>query len=192
MIGTNHFGKRAVAFRAMQTPEFAANFEELCRAFRQAVITDHGRVFVFGNGGSASQALHFAAELTGRFKKDSKRPPLPGFALTADTAALTAIANDFGFREVFSRQLEALVSNQRPSKADFVFGLSTSGNSPNVFEGLETAKDLGMTTVALTGENRGLVGGDRDHLVTIPSRETTIIQEAHLAIIHGLCEALEP
>ena len=143
-----------------------------------------GKVLVFGNGGSAAEAQHFAAELVnGLARRDA--PPLAAIALTADTSALTAIANDRGVAEIFSRQIEAL---GRPG--DVALALTTSGTSPDVLEALGTARRLGLVTVALTGERAGEIAPLADLLIDVPSGSTPRIQEAHLFLLHGLAEKL--
>lgn len=143
-----------------------------------------GKILFCGNGGSASDAQHFAAELTGRFLRD--RPPLPGLALVCNAAAMTAIANDYGYDATFERQVRAL---GRPE--DALLGISTSGNSENVVNALSAAKELGMLTIALTGECKGAVDAHADHCLKVPSVETPRVQEMHLAVGHILCELLE-
>lgn len=143
-----------------------------------------GKAIAFGNGGSAADAQHFAAELTGRYRVD--RRALPGVALTTDTSALTAIANDYGYDEVFARQVRA---HARPG--DVAFGLSTSGNSENVCRGLAAAREIGALTVALSGESGGRMVALADHVLLVPSRVTARIQEAHALALHLLCEAVE-
>jgi len=144
-----------------------------------------GKVLLFGNGGSAAEAQHFAAELVnGMRHKD--RPPIPAVALTTDTSSLTAIGNDRGFALVFARQVEAL---GRPG--DVALALTTSGTSPNVVEALKTARAKGLVTVGLTGEGGGAVAPLADHLLDVPSRSTPRVQEAHLFILHLLAEELE-
>ena len=144
-----------------------------------------GKVLVFGNGGSAAEAQHFAAEfVNGMEHRD--RPPIPAIALTTDTSLLTAIGNDRGFVLVFSRQVEAL---GRPG--DVAVALTTSGTSPNVVEALKTARAKGLLTVGLTGEGGGEVAPLADHLLDVPSRSTPRVQEAHLFILHILAEELE-
>ncbi len=142
------------------------------------------KLLVFGNGGSAADAQHLAAELVGRFNRE--RAPLPAVALTTDTSILTALANDYGYEEVFSRQVQAL-----GSAGDVACGISTSGNSANVVKGLEAAKELGLRTVALTGAGGGPVAEAAEVAVRVPSRSTPRIQEAHATIIHIICEAAE-
>jgi D-sedoheptulose 7-phosphate isomerase len=142
-----------------------------------------GSVLVFGNGGSAADAQHFAAELVGRYEKE--RQAWPAIALTTDTSALTAIGNDYGFDRVFARQLEAL-----GKKGDVAIGISTSGNSPNVLRALETANARGMMTVALTG--RGGEAGKIARLhVRVDEQRTARVQEVHATLLHAICELVE-
>ena len=142
-----------------------------------------GSVLVFGNGGSAADAQHFAAELVGRYEKDRKA--WPAIALTTDTSALTAIGNDYGFDRVFARQLEAL-----GKKGDVAIGISTSGNSPNVLRALETANARGLVSVALTGR-----GGDAGKIarlhVRVDEAKTARVQEVHATLLHAICELVE-
>jgi len=139
-----------------------------------------GKLIVFGNGGSASDAQHMVAELVGR------RQALAAIALTANSSSLTAIANDFGFEQIFARQLEALAKPQ-----DLVLAISTSGNSPNVLRALETAKTLGLKKIGLTGNDGGKLRDLVDISVIVPSSSTPRIQEAHSLVIHILCEIVE-
>jgi D-sedoheptulose 7-phosphate isomerase len=149
-----------------------------------AAALKQGRtVFAFGNGGSAADAQHFAAELVGRY--DGERRALAAIALTTDTSALTAIGNDYGFDRVFARQIEAL---GRPG--DAAIGISTSGMSPNVLRGLEAANTLGLVTIALTGR-----GGDAGKMakwhVAVDEAQTSRIQEVHATVLHAMCELVE-
>ncbi len=144
-----------------------------------------GKIFVFGNGGSAAEAQHFAAELVNGMHHRG-RPPIPAIALTTDTSCLTAVGNDRSFAEVFSRQVEAL---GRPG--DVAVALTTSGTSPNVIEALKMARAKGLVTVGLTGEGGGEVALLADYLLDLPSRSTPRVQEAHLFILHLLAEELE-
>lgn len=141
-------------------------------------------VLVFGNGGSATQAQHFAAELVVRYKED--RPAFPAIALTADSAILTACGNDYGFEAVFARQVEAF---GRPG--DVAIGLTTSGRSPNVLAALAAARERRMVTVFLTGEKGAAEAQRWDHGLVVPSVETAHIQEIHLAILHLLCRGID-
>ena len=143
-----------------------------------------GRVFICGNGGSAADAQHFAAELTGRFEKE--RRALPAVALTTDTSALTAIGNDYGFDVIFSRQLEALAL-----PGDLLIGLSTSGNSTNVAKAVDWAKQNGVTTIGLLGRDGGALARLVDLSLVAPSQRTARIQEVHILILHMLCEVLD-
>jgi len=143
-----------------------------------------GKLLLFGNGGSAGDAQHIAAELVGRFAFD--RPALPALALSVNSSCVTAIGNDYGFEQVFSRQLEALA---RPG--DVAVGISTSGNSPNVLRALATAKKIGLYTIALTGGTGGRLSGMVDHYICVPSTETPRIQECHILIGHIISELVE-
>ena len=142
------------------------------------------RILVCGNGGSAADAQHFAAELSGRYVKE--RRALAGIALSVDTSALTAIGNDYGFDHVFSRQVEAL---GRPG--DLLVGISTSGNSPNVIRAVTVARDLGLRTLALLGRDGGKLKDLADDALVVPSTVTARIQEIHLMTYHFWCEALD-
>lgn len=148
------------------------------------VISKKGKILIFGNGGSAADAQHLAAELVNRFKKE--RAPMPAIALTTDTSILTAIANDYDFSEVFSKQILAL-----GKKGDIALGISTSGKSSNVIEALKVAKKLGLYTVGLSGGDGGLMKDFCDYLILVPSRETPRIQEGHLLFLHIFSELLE-
>jgi D-sedoheptulose 7-phosphate isomerase len=143
-----------------------------------------GKLIVFGNGGSASDAQHMVAELVGRYAV--KRQALAAIALTTNSSSLTAIANDFGFEQIFVRQLEALAKPQ-----DVVLAISTSGNSSNVVRALETAKTLGLKKIGLTGNGGGKLRDLVDISVIVPSRSTPRIQEAHTLVIHILCGIVE-
>jgi len=143
-----------------------------------------GKLIVFGNGGSASDAQHMVAELVGRYAV--KRQALAAIALTTNSSSLTAIANDFGFEEIFARQLEALCKPQ-----DVVLAISTSGNSPNVLRCLEAAKALGLKRIGLTGNDGGKLRDLADMCVMVPSSSTPRIQEAHTLVIHILCGIVE-
>ena len=143
-----------------------------------------GKVLIFGNGGSAADAQHFACELVGRFLRD--RRALPAIALTTDTSTLTAIANDFGFERVFVRQIEAL-----GNPGDVAVAISTSGASRNVLAGLEFAKARGLHTVAFTGGDGGAIGAAADVHVNVANAATPRIQEAHRTLIHAVCEVIE-
>ncbi|QQM31255.1 D-sedoheptulose 7-phosphate isomerase [Martelella lutilitoris] len=147
-------------------------------------LRNGGKIIFCGNGGSAADAQHLAAELMGRFLID--RNPLPALSLTVDTSALTAIGNDYGFEKVFSRQLRGLAQ-----KNDVVFGLSTSGNSANVVEAFETARSLGLATIGLTGRGGGKMEPLSDVLIAVPHDKTNHIQEVHIAVGHLICAFIE-
>jgi D-sedoheptulose 7-phosphate isomerase len=143
-----------------------------------------GRVLAFGNGGSAADAQHFVAELVGRMRKE--RAALAAIALTTDPSIVTAVGNDMGFAAVFRRQVEA---HGRPG--DVALGISTSGRSPNVVEGLRAARERGLLTVGLTGNGGGALAGHVDHLIDVPHPDTQRIQEVHTMVLHVLCEVVE-
>lgn len=147
-------------------------------------FTAGGKVLVMGNGGSAADAQHFASELVGRFLRE--RRGFPAVALTTDSSVLTAVGNDYGFDAVFSRQVGALAF-----PGDVVIGISTSGNSPNVLEGLATARSIGCQTIALLGRDGGLAAKEAHLALTVPLEETARIQEGHILVIHTLCDLLE-
>jgi D-sedoheptulose 7-phosphate isomerase len=163
--------------------ELAEPFAAILALWADAVRAGNKLLF-FGNGGSAADAQHFAAELVIRFTRDRK--PIPAIALTTDTSALTAGANDLGFDQVFSRQIAAL---GRPG--DVAVGSSTSGRSANVVEAFKTAREMGLKTVAFTGGDGGELSGLADVILIVPSKVTARIQEMHLTIGHLLCGALE-
>jgi len=143
-----------------------------------------GKVFFFGNGGSAADAQHLAAEFTGRFLKE--RRALPALALSVNSSSLTAIGNDYGFDIVFARQLEAL-----GREGDVAVGISTSGNSPNVMRAMEAANSKSIFSVALTGKSGGTLKNIADCTICIPSEETPRIQECHILTGHLICELVE-
>lgn len=160
-------------------PALAAAADALVSAYRAG----HKALF-FGNGGSAADAQHLAAEFLGRYLRE--REPLPALALHANSSALTAIANDYGYDHVFARQLEALAV-----RGDVAVGISTSGNSPNVIEAMASARRLGLVTIALTGGSGGRLRSLVDILIAVPSEETPRIQECHILAGHALCDAVE-
>lgn len=157
-----------------------SRFAEACR---EAIATGH-TIYLMGNGGSACDCQHFAAELVGRFQKE--RQAMASVALTTDTSILTALANDYGFEVVFSRQVEALVRS-----GDVVVGISTSGSSPNILRGLAKAKEKGAFTVGMTGRSGGKMKSLCDVCICIPSDVTARIQEAHLLVEHLVCQRIE-
>lgn len=147
-------------------------------------LANGGTLFWCGNGGSAADSQHLAAELVGRFKKN--RRALRSIALTTDTSVLTCVANDYSYDDIFARQVEAL---GRPG--DVLIGISTSGNSENVLRAFKAAKELGLMTIALLGKGGGYIKDLADHALVIPSDSTARIQEAHILIGHILCELIE-
>ncbi len=153
---------------------------ELCASALRA----DGKLLLFGNGGSAADAQHLATELTVRYKQD--RAPLAAIALTTDTSALTAIGNDLGFDQLFARQIEAL-----GRAGDVAIGISTSGQSPNVLNALDQAKQMGIAAAGLTGGNGGAMADRCDPLLVVPSATTARIQEMHIMLGQMLCGALE-
>ncbi|NPB05168.1 MAG: D-sedoheptulose 7-phosphate isomerase [Aquificae bacterium] len=163
--------------------KYAHQIEEVARLLAERLRAG-GTLYLFGNGGSAADAQHIAAELVGRFAKD--RPPLRAVALTTDTSVLTALGNDYGFETVFERQVEAFVE-----KTDAVIGISTSGRSANVVRALKRAKEKGALTVAFTGGDGGFLREVADYAFVVPSFETPRIQECHITLGHTLCELVE-
>jgi D-sedoheptulose 7-phosphate isomerase len=143
-----------------------------------------GKLFLFGNGGSAADAQHIAAEFVCRFGRD--RDPLPAIALTTDASILTAVSNDYGFEHVFARQIYAL-----GRAADVALGISTSGRSPNVIKGMGAARERGLTTIVLTGNDGALLEQLADIAIVVPSSNTAQIQECHIVLAHILCEITE-
>ena len=143
-----------------------------------------GKLLAFGNGGSAADAQHLAAELVGRFQKE--RAAIPAIALTVDTSVLTSVANDYSFKQVFAWQVQAL---GRPG--DVAIGISTSGESPNVLIALQAAKAQGLKTVALTGRDGGSVGRAADIHVNVPDQNAARVQEVHRTLMHVICEIVE-
>ncbi len=148
-----------------------------------AALQQGRTVFAFGNGGSAADAQHFTAELVGRFERE--RQAWPAVALTTDTSAITAVANDYGFDKVFARQIQAL---GRPG--DVAIGISTSGSSPNVVRGLEAANERGLITIALMGRS-GKIGSIAAHQVAVDDARTARVQEVHATVLHVICELVD-
>ena len=163
----------------------AARAEEVVTAAHAiaSALRQGKAVFTFGNGGSAADAQHFAAELVGRYERHRKA--WPAIALTTDTSALTAVSNDYGFEHVFARQLEAL-----GREGDVAIGISTSGSSPNVLRALEAAKERGLVTIALTGRG-GEAGKIAAHHIPVQEERTSRVQEVHATVLHVMCELIE-
>jgi D-sedoheptulose 7-phosphate isomerase len=162
---------------------FVDKIDAVCRLITDT-IKNGNKLLIFGNGGSASDAQHIAAELTGRFVKNRKA--YPAIALTTDTSALTAIANDYGFERVFARQIEALAQ-----PGDVIIGISTSGNSANVIQGLLEAKKRACKLIGFTGNDGGRMNDICDYCLIVDSNVTARIQEAHILIGHVICSAID-
>jgi D-sedoheptulose 7-phosphate isomerase len=181
-------GVQAVAAESIALKQrfFAENAVVLVEAGRRMAesLRSGGKILSFGNGGSAADAQHLAGELVGRFQRD--RPGLSALALTTDPCVITAIANDFGYEQVFRRQVEA---HGKPG--DVAVGISTSGRSPNVVEALRIARERGLLTIGLTGGGGGRIGGLVHYLFDVPHHDTPRIQEVHTMIVHILCQVVE-
>jgi D-sedoheptulose 7-phosphate isomerase len=149
-----------------------------------AALRAGNRILLIGNGGSAADAQHIAAEIIGRYKQD--RPAYAAIALTTDTSVLTAVANDYGFEQVFARQVEGL-----GRRGDVLLALSTSGRSPNILTALRKARELGLVTIGFTGLKGEALGTLCDHLFVSPSDDTPVVQQIHLTVAHGICDEIE-
>src|SRR5712671_1734263 len=149
-----------------------------------AALRAGNKLLIVGNGGSAADAQHIAAEIIGRYKQD--RPGYAAIALTTDTSALTAIANDYGFEQVFARQVEGL-----GQRGDVLLALTTSGRSPNILAALRSARQRGLVTVGFTGSKGEALRSLCDHLLVAPSDDTPVVQQIHLAVAHGICDEIE-
>lgn len=178
----NAIDKHQAAFDSVKN-EMTSEIAEAAKAMIDCLKSGH-KILLCGNGGSAADAQHIAAELVGRFIK--KRKPLPAIALTTDSSALTSIGNDFGFDLIFSRQVEALAL-----EGDLLVAISTSGNSPNVLAALDSAKKIGCRTIALTGASGGGMARQADLCLKVGSTETPRIQEMHILIGHMLCDLID-
>ena len=172
-------GEVRARFLKENLPKFLETINLISQAFERG-----NKLLLFGNGGSAADAQHIAAEFVNRYIID--RPPLPAIALTTDTSILTSVSNDFAFQEIFAKQVKALGKD-----GDVAIGLSTSGNSSNVIKAFEVAKEMGIKTVALTGNDGGMVAKIADVALTVSSSSTPRIQETHILIGHILCEMVE-
>jgi D-sedoheptulose 7-phosphate isomerase len=149
-----------------------------------AALRSGNKLLIIGNGGSAADAQHIAAEIVGRYKQD--RPAWAAIALTTDTSALTAIANDYGFEQIFARQVEGL-----GQRGDVLLALSTSGRSPNILAALRSARARGLITIGFTGSKGEALATHCDHLLVAPSDNTAVVQQIHLAVAHGICDEIE-
>jgi D-sedoheptulose 7-phosphate isomerase len=172
-------GEVKTRFLKENLPRFLDAIKLVSQAFERG-----NKLLLFGNGGSAADAQHIAAEFVNRYIID--RPPLPAIALTTDTSILTSISNDSAFQDIFARQIKAL-----GKEGDVVIGLSTSGNSPNVVKAFEVAKEMGIKTVALTGNDGGTLVKIADVPLVVSSSSTPRIQETHILVGHILCEMVE-
>ncbi len=157
--------------------------QKIAEEMARAILSGH-KVLWCGNGGSAADSQHLAAELMGRFRRD--RRALPSIAMTTDTSVLTAVGNDYGYERVFQRQVEALCK-----QGDVVVGISTSGSSKNVYAALQTAREMGAFTIAFTGEGGGSIASRCDIALCIASKDTARVQEAHIVCGHMICDWIE-
>jgi D-sedoheptulose 7-phosphate isomerase len=169
--------------RATQDAALLATMHMIAAAIIGALASGN-KLLLIGNGGSAADAQHIAAEIVGRYKQH--RPAHAAIALTTDTSALTAIANDYGFEQVFARQVEGL-----GQRGDVLLALSTSGRSPNILAALGTARQHGLVTIGFTGKGGETLGALCDHLFLSPSDDTPVIQQIHLTALHGICDVVE-
>jgi D-sedoheptulose 7-phosphate isomerase len=180
----NHLRHSLAALeRATQDAAMLAAARKIADAITAALRHGH-KLLIVGNGGSAADAQHIAAEIVGRYKKD--RPAYAAIALTTDSSALTAISNDLGYDNVFARQVEGL-----GARGDVLLALSTSGRSPNILAALRVAHQRGLVTIGFTGSKGGALGTVCDHVLIAPSDDTAVIQQIHLAVCHGICEEIE-
>jgi D-sedoheptulose 7-phosphate isomerase len=167
----------------LHNKELLKEIENIVETIVQSFKSGH-RIYFCGNGGSAADAQHLAAEFSGRFYKN--RIALPAEALHTNTSYLTAVANDYGYDQVYSRLVEGITI-----KGDVLVGLSTSGNSPNIIEAFKVAREKGVITIAFTGESGGEMKAMSDYLVNVPSKNTPRIQESHIMVGHIICELVE-
>lgn len=179
-----HLKTSLAAFeRAAQDAPMLSTARKIAQVIVDGLHSGH-KLLLVGNGGSAADAQHIAAEIVGRYKKD--RPAHAAIALTTDTSALTSISNDYGFEQVFARQVEGL-----GRRGDMLLALSTSGRSPNILAVLRVARERGLVTIGFTGTNGATMGAACDHLLVAPSDDTPVVQQIHLAVAHGICDEVE-
>jgi len=178
-----HFVKESLRVKSEFFQNNATLIADTAEKMAQA-LRDGRKILLFGNGGSAADAQHIAAEFIGRFIPD--RMPLAALSLATDSSALTSLGNDYGFNAVFSRQVQALGNT-----GDIAIGISTSGNSPNVLEAMDVARTKGLLTIGFTGESGGKMNGRADVLFRVPSGMTPRIQETHITLGHVLCELID-
>jgi D-sedoheptulose 7-phosphate isomerase len=169
--------------RAAQDTGLLDTARKIADVIASALREGH-KLLIAGNGGSAGDAQHIAAEIVGRYKQD--RPAYAAIALTTDTSALTAIGNDYGFEQVFARQVEGL-----GRRGDVLLAITTSGRSPNILAALKTARQHGLVTIGFTGSKGASMAAFCDHLLVAPSEDTAVIQQIHLTLAHGICEVIE-
>ena len=169
--------------RAAQDAALLDTAQKIAQGMTRALRAGN-KILIAGNGGSAADAQHIAAEIVGRYKKD--RPAYAALALTTDTSALTSIGNDYGFEQIFARQIEGL-----GRRGDVLLALTTSGRSPNILASLKVARKMGLVTVGFTGIKGSALASLCDHLLVAPSDDTAIIQQIHLTLAHGICDAIE-
>jgi D-sedoheptulose 7-phosphate isomerase len=179
-----HFERSLAALtRAAQDAVLLASSRAIAAAMI-AALRSGNKLLVIGNGGSAADAQHIAAEIVGRYKQE--RPAYAAMALTTDTSALTAVANDYGFEQVFARQVAGL-----GRRGDVLLALSTSGRSPNILAALHAARERGLVTIGFTGSKGEALRSLCDHLLVAPSDDTPVVQQIHLAVAHGICDEIE-
>ena len=169
--------------KAVQSADLRATTHTIARAVADALKAGN-KLLLIGNGGSAADAQHIAAEIVGRYKQE--RPGWAAIALTTDTSALTAIANDYGFEQVFARQVQGLAR-----RGDVLFALTTSGRSPNIIAALKVARDLGVPTIGFTGTKGESMRASCDHLFVSPTDDTPVIQQIHMMAMHAICDEVE-
>jgi D-sedoheptulose 7-phosphate isomerase len=179
-----HLKTSLAAFeRAAQDAAMLTAARKIAQVIVSGLRSGH-KLLLVGNGGSAADAQHIAAEIVGRYKRE--RQAFPAIALTTDTSALTAISNDYGFEQVFARQIAGL-----GRRGDMLIALSTSGRSPNILAALRVAHEHGLITIGFTGTKGAAMGVACDHLLVAPSDDTPVIQQIHLAVAHGICDEVE-
>lgn len=183
-IIAGHFERSATALaQAARDAALLKTVNDIATAATSALRAG-GKLLIAGNGGSAADAQHIAAEIVGRYRKD--RPGWAAIALTTDTSALTAIGNDYGFEQVFARQVQAL-----GRRGDVFIGMTTSGTSPNIVAALKMARAQGAVTVGFTGAKGASLAAQCDHLLVAPTDDTPIVQQIHLTAGHAICDAVE-
>ena len=177
----------ALSRDALERATQAAGLIDTARKIADVIVSalrGGNKLLIAGNGGSAGDAQHIAAEIVGRYKKD--RPAYAAIALTTDTSALTAIGNDYGFEQIFARQVEGL-----GQRGDVLLGMTTSGRSPNILAALKVARLRGLVTIGFTGTKGASMAASCDHLFMAPSDDTAVIQQIHLTFGHGICDVIE-